>query len=152
MADIAPMDLVVLADDEGNSVRIKILGPVPTWSDGIAAEIVVETPFVSGRTDLILSDSKLQAWADALDRLDAGEDIAWMVMSRGPSVFIQLTGDRDCPEVVVEDESYSMVTVRVPVALPEDWIASHRERLRALTESWTAAGHVSVERRGVSSS
>ncbi|GAA2081348.1 hypothetical protein GCM10009780_18790 [Actinomadura alba] len=52
---------------------------------------------MSGRTDLILSDSKLRVWADALDRLDAGEDIAWMAMSRGPSVFIRLTGDRDCP-------------------------------------------------------
>jgi len=136
VADVAPMDLVVLADDEGNSVRIKVLGPEPTWSAGLAGEIVVETPFVSGRTSLILSASKLQAWGNALDSLDAGQDIAWMAMDRGPSVFIQLTGDRDCPEVVVEDESYSMVTVRVPIVLPGDWIASHRRRLRALTDSW----------------
>src|SRR4051794_28875415 len=87
--DFAPMDLVVLADEEGNSVRITVLGPEPTWSAGLAAEIVVETPFVSGRTDLILYDWKLQAWAVALDKLDAGEDIAWMAMSNGPSVFIR---------------------------------------------------------------
>ncbi|MFC4063653.1 DUF5959 family protein [Actinoplanes subglobosus] len=134
MPDHTPMDLAVFADDEGNSVRITVLGPEPSWSGGFAAEIIVETPFVNGRTDLILYDSKLQAWAEALDRLDAGEDIAWMEMSNGPSVFIRLAGDRDCPEVTVEDESHSMVTVRVPVVLPDGWIADHRERLRLLRE------------------
>ncbi|MFD0734699.1 DUF5959 family protein [Planotetraspora mira] len=129
------MDLVVLADDEGNSVYIKVLGRHRMF-DGLAAEIVVATPFVSGRIDLALSALSLKAWADALDRLDAGEDIAWMAMSRGPSIFIQLTGERDCPEVVVEDESGSMVTVRVPIDLPEDWIASHRRRLHDLTAVW----------------
>ncbi|WP_220451704.1 DUF5959 family protein [Streptomyces qaidamensis] len=41
-------------------------------------------------------------------------------MSNGPSVFIQLAGERDCPEVVVEDELGSMVTVRVPLVPPDD--------------------------------
>lgn len=81
---------------------------------GLDAEIVVETPFVSGRIDLALYVSRLESWADALDRLDAGGDTAWMEMSSGPSIFIQLTGERDCPEAVVEDEGGSMVTVRVP--------------------------------------
>lgn len=47
MADVAPMDLVVLADDEGNSVIVRVLGPEPTWSAGLAAEVVVQTPFVT---------------------------------------------------------------------------------------------------------
>src|SRR5258708_25555173 len=68
MAGVVPMDLVVLADDEGNSVCVKVLGRHPDWSAGLAAEIVVQTPFVSGRIDLVLSASKLEAWADALAR------------------------------------------------------------------------------------
>ncbi|WP_344591152.1 DUF5959 family protein [Actinomadura vinacea] len=139
MADIAPMDLVVLADEEGNSVRIRVVGPMPSWPAGLAAEIIVETPFVSGRTDLVLDDRKLRSWAEALDTLDAGEDIAWMRMSRGPSVSIRLTGERDCPEVVVDDETRSMVTVRVPVDLPDDWITDHRDRLRTLLEARESA-------------
>ncbi|MGF1430991.1 DUF5959 family protein [Kitasatospora sp. LaBMicrA B282] len=138
MADVAPMDLVVLADDEGNSVSVRVLGRHPRWPAGLAAKIVVETPFVRGCLDLALSASKLEAWGHALDRLDAGEDISWMEMSRGPSVFIQLTGERACPEVVVEDETVSMVTVRVPIDLPEEWIADHRGRLRDLVASWTS--------------
>jgi hypothetical protein len=136
MGDIPPRELISLADDEGNSVTVNVLGRNPRWAAGLDAEIVVRTPFVSGRIDLALSVSKLESWADALNRLDAGEDIAWMPMSRGPSIFIQLTGKRDCPEVVVEDESGSMVTVRVPIVPPDDWIADHRRRLHAVMSHW----------------
>ena len=55
---------------------------------------------------------------------------------QGPSIWIHLTGERDCPEVVVEDESGSMVTVRVPIVPPDDWIADHRRRLREVMEHW----------------
>ncbi|MFF8278531.1 DUF5959 family protein [Streptomyces lateritius] len=63
-----------------------------------------------------------------MNRPDAGEDLAWMEMRSGPSVFIRLAGERDCTEVVVEDESGSMATVRVPLVPPDDWIADHRQR------------------------
>jgi len=134
--DIVPRELVALADDEGNSVTVNVLGRDLRWSAGLDAEIVVKTPFVSGRVDLALYTLRLESWADALNRLDAGEDVAWMVMSPGPSIFIQLTGERDCPEVIVEDESGSMVTVRVPFVPPDDWIADHKQRLRQVMAYW----------------
>jgi len=136
MGDSPPTELISLADDEGNSVAVNVLRHDPSWAAGLDAEIVVRTPFVSGRIDLTLYVSKLEAWADALDRLDAGEDVAWMEMSRGPSIFVHLTGERDCPEVVVEDESGSMVTVRVPLVPPDDWIDDHRRRLRGVMDHW----------------
>ncbi|MFF9038838.1 DUF5959 family protein [Streptomyces sp. NPDC014892] len=136
MVDAAPRELICLADDEGNSVTVSILGRDTRWTAGLDAEIVVSTPFVSGRIALVLSASKLESWAAALNRLEAGEDVAWMEWSRGPSVSIQLTGERDCPEVVVEDESGSMVTVRVPVVPPDDWIADHRRRLHQVMSHW----------------
>ncbi|MEU6706158.1 DUF5959 family protein [Streptomyces wuyuanensis] len=136
MGDIVPRELISLADDEGNSVTVNVLGRDPRWSAGLDAEIAVRTPFVSGRIDLVLSASKLKSWADALNRLDAGEDIAWMEWDRGPSIWIQLSGERDCPEVVVEDESGSMVTVRVPLVPPDDWIADHRQRVDQVTAHW----------------
>lgn len=139
MDDIVPRELrelIALADDEGNSVTVSVLGRNPRWSAGLNAEIVVRTPFVSGRVDLALSNARFKSWADALNRLDAGEDAAWMEMSSGPSIFVQLTGERDCPEVAVEDESGSMVTVRVPLVPPDDWIADHRQRLRQVMGYW----------------
>ncbi|MER7174075.1 DUF5959 family protein [Streptomyces mesophilus] len=133
---MAPSELISLADDEGNSVTVTVSGRDPRWSAGLAAEIAIRTPFVTGRLDLALYASKLDGWKEALDRLDAGQDVAWMEMSRGPSLRIQLNGERDCPEVVVDDESGSMVTVRVPILLPEDWIADHRQRLRQVMDHW----------------
>ncbi|MGW4837878.1 DUF5959 family protein [Streptomyces globisporus] len=132
MGDSAPSVLISLADDEGNSVSVYVLGRSPRWTAGL----VVKTPFVSGRIDLALYVARLRAWADALDHLDAGEDVAWMAMSSGPSIFIQLTGERDCPEVIVEDESRSMVTVRFPLVPPDGWIADHRLRLRLVMDHW----------------
>ncbi len=139
MAGHAAMDLVLLADDEGNSVRITVHGQLPSVSGGLAAEIVVETPFVTGRLALSLWRSRLEAWERALDHLEAGQNVSWMEVERGPSIFIQLTGGRDCPEVIVEDDMVSMVTVRVPVDLPPGWIATHRERLHALMAAWGPA-------------
>ncbi|WP_435221105.1 DUF5959 family protein [Streptomyces sp. Tue6028] len=136
MDDIVPRELISLADDEGNSVTVNVLRHDPRWAAGLEAEIVVRTPFVSGRCYLGLYVSKLESWSDALNRLAAGEDAAWMEMSRGASMFIRLSGEHDCPEVVVEDESGSMVTVRVPIALPDDWIADHRRRLHRVMNHW----------------
>ncbi|KUM84419.1 MULTISPECIES: DUF5959 family protein [Streptomyces] len=136
MGGSPPRELISLADDEGNSVSINVLGRSPGWSAGLDAEIVVKTPFVSGRVDLALYVARLESWAAALDRLEAGEDVAWMDMNRGPSLFIQLTGERGCPEVVVEDESGSMVSVRIPLVPPNGWIADHRERLRHVMDYW----------------
>lgn len=136
MSDSSPTHLISLADGEGNSVTVSILGRNATWTAGLDAEIVVSTPFVSGRLDLSLSVRDLNSWSATLGRLDAGEDAAWREMSRGPSLFIQLTGERECPEVIVEDEGWSMVTVRVPLVPPDDWIADHHRRLHRVMDHW----------------
>ena len=81
-----------------------MLGPLLGVSAALAAEIVVDTPFVSGRLDLSLSQSQLDSWSRALDQLEAGEDIAWLHVQRGPSVFIHLTGQYPCTVVFPLDE------------------------------------------------
>ncbi|MGW3628288.1 DUF5959 family protein [Streptomyces sp. NPDC000880] len=45
MGDIVPGELISLADDEGNSVTVNVLGRNPRWVAGLDAEIVVRTPF-----------------------------------------------------------------------------------------------------------
>ncbi|MFD5461605.1 DUF5959 family protein [Kitasatospora sp. NPDC127059] len=136
MTTAGQLDLALFRDDEGNSVRITVLGPLPGVPGGLAAEIVVDTPFVAGRVKLSLWRSRLTSWGEALDRLEAGEDIAWLHVQRGPSVFVQLDGERGCPEVVIEDALVSMATVRVPIDLPPDWIATHRHLLSAVLATW----------------
>jgi hypothetical protein len=126
-----PYELVRLSDD-GNEVRITVLSAASAslWE----AEISVRSTFVKGRTLLMLFPSKLKSWAQALERLAAGEDVTWMESGNGPTVRIRLDGEYDCPDVEVEDESLSMVTVRVPIALEGDWVGDHQARLARFLE------------------
>ncbi|BBH70011.1 hypothetical protein ACTI_66960 [Actinoplanes sp. OR16] len=126
-----PYELVELTDGE-NAVRITVRSAesAELWE----AEITVQSMFVTGSALLMLYPSKLQEWAKALDRLAAGEDATWMESGNGPTVRIRLDGGYDCPEAEVEDESSSMVTVRVPIALEGDWVADHRTRLARFVE------------------
>ncbi|MFG2912333.1 DUF5959 family protein [Kitasatospora sp. NPDC048298] len=126
-----PFELVRLTDFE-NEVRITVLS-----SEGSAfweAEIAVTSMFVKGSTLLMLSRAKLEAWQQALESLKLGHDIIWMQTDRGPTVSVQLDGERDCPDIIVEDESISMVTVRIPIALEEGWIAEHQARVNRFIE------------------
>ncbi|MFG2440600.1 DUF5959 family protein [Streptomyces sp. NPDC048508] len=132
----AQLNLAHFCDEEGNSVRIAVLGALQGVDGGLAAELVVDTPFVAGRVDLSLWRSRLTSWGEALDRLEAGEDIAWLHIQRGPSLSIHLSGERGCPELVIEDALSSMVTVRVPMDLPADWIATHQVLLGAVLTAW----------------
>ncbi|MFB6615484.1 DUF5959 family protein [Streptomyces sp. NPDC085524] len=122
-----PFELVRLTDFE-NEVRIVVLSPMDStfWE----ARIEVTSMFVKGSTLLVLSRPKIEAWVQALERLSLGQDVVWMESDRGPTVTIQLEGERDCQEVVVEDESISMVTVRIPIVFEDGWIADHQERVR----------------------
>ena len=47
LSDIAPRELISVADDAGNRVTVSVLGRNAKWAAGIDAEIVVGTPFVS---------------------------------------------------------------------------------------------------------
>ncbi|WP_368858388.1 DUF5959 family protein [Streptomyces massasporeus] len=68
-----------------------------------------------------------------------GRRLRWRCTSSssGPSIFIELADERDCPEIVVEDESGSMVTVQVPLGPPDDWIADHQQRLQQVERPLT---------------
>ncbi|MGW3136986.1 DUF5959 family protein [Streptomyces sp. NPDC001139] len=126
-----PYELMRLSGLE-NEVVITVLSPMgsPYWE----ARIEVSSTFVKGGTLLVLSPLKLDSWAKALDELERGQDVVWMETDRGPTINIHLDGERDCPEVVVDDESLSMVTVRIPIALEEGWIDDQRNRLRRFSE------------------
>ncbi|MFD0402443.1 DUF5959 family protein [Kitasatospora sp. NPDC127121] len=123
---MSPFELVRLTDSE-NEVRITVNSLED--SDFWEAEIAVTSLFVKGSTLLMLSRAKVESWRQALESLQLGHDIIWMRTDRGPTVSVHLDGERDCPDIVVEDESISMVTVRIPIALEEGWIADHQARV-----------------------
>jgi hypothetical protein len=112
------VDLIPLADDEGNSVAVQVTGRdmpgVLTRHDTLIANVLVTTGFVRGQLKVWLSPRDLVAWETALDSLTAEQDISWMG-GRAPEIRIRLEGERDCPDVIVDDIPGSMATVTVPV-------------------------------------
>jgi hypothetical protein len=133
------VDLIRLADDEGNSVTVRVTGRytpgVLTGHDTLMASVLVTTGFVSGQLELWISPRDLVEWETALDSLATGQDIRWMG-NRAPEIRIRLKGERGCPDVIVDDEPVSMATVTVPVALGEGWIDDQRRRLDAVRRHW----------------
>ncbi|MCF4139034.1 DUF5959 family protein [Streptomyces sp. Tue 6430] len=133
------VDLIRLADDEGNSVVVRVTGRympgVLTGHDTLTANVLVTTGFVSGQLEVRLSPSDLVAWETALDSLAAGRDISWMG-GRAPEIRIELEGGRGCPDVIVDDVPGSMATVTVPVALEEGWVDDQRRRSDEVRRRW----------------
>ncbi|MFG2946432.1 DUF5959 family protein [Streptomyces adustus] len=106
-----------------------------TAHDTLTANVLVTTPFVSGRLKVWIAPRDLVEWETALDSLAAGQDINWMG-GRAPEIRIQLSGERGCPDVVIDDIPGSMATVTVPVAVEEGWIEEQRHRLDEVRRRW----------------
>jgi hypothetical protein len=139
MTEQKAVDLIHLADDEGNSVTVRVTGRempgVLTRHDTLTADILVATEFVRGQLEVWLSPDDLVDWETALDQLAAGQDIRWLG-DRTPEIRIRLNGERGCPDVIVDDVPASMATVTVPVALGEGWPAGQRRRLDDVRRRW----------------
>ncbi|MFI1383515.1 DUF5959 family protein [Embleya sp. NPDC020886] len=130
--DSFPFELIRLTD-RLNSVRVRVLNPMVREPGCFDAEILVESSFVTGRLWLYLSPSKLESWGHALDELAAGRDVVWMDLDRGPSIGIRFVPEAEGQDIGVGDDSASLVTVTLPVHLPEGWVEEQRERLRRFT-------------------
>ncbi|MFH9861933.1 DUF5959 family protein [Streptomyces sp. NPDC017202] len=139
MSGQGAVDLIHLADDEGNSVVVQVTGRympgVLTGHDTLIANVLVTTGFVSGRLKVWLSPGDLAEWETALDSSAAGQDTSWMG-GRAPEIRIRLDGERGCPDVIVDDVPGSMATVTVPVALGEGWVDDQRRRLDEVRRRW----------------
>ncbi|KUN17656.1 hypothetical protein AQJ11_38015 [Streptomyces corchorusii] len=134
-----PIDLIRLEGD-GNSVILRITGKEerkpPTEANALVGEFVVDTPFVRGTLKTWISPEDLRQWQQALDLLDAGQDIAWREGKRAPWLFIELDEDDDRCQVTIKDCSMSLTTVTVTVPLADAWFDDAYQRLDLVWETW----------------
>ncbi|MFD0272290.1 DUF5959 family protein [Kitasatospora sp. NPDC127111] len=146
------MDLVRLADDE-NSVVVRVTGPTttngPFWDGCFEADITVASEFANGRLrEVYLLPEDLDDWAQALDRLAAGEPVDWMDDGRNPEIRITPRGTYGTPhgplnaiEVTVRDAAASLTSTTVLVRLPDDWIDAQRRQLAHVRSTWPFEPH-----------
>ncbi|MFJ9736833.1 DUF5959 family protein [Streptomyces sp. NPDC101166] len=134
-----PIDLIRLEGD-GNSVVLRIAGKEerrsPTEADALVGEFLIDTPFVRGTLKTWLFPEDLRLWQQALDSLDAGQDIAWCEGRRIPWLFIGLDEDEDRCRVTIKDHSASLTTVTVTVPLADAWFDDAYRRLDSVWEAW----------------
>lgn len=91
-----------------------------------AAEIVVESGFVSGRVGLQVSLEDLDEWERCLDALQAEEGAEWP--AGGRSAWLDVVPD-DPVEVTVHDSPSTQIAVRVPIDVGSEWLQENRLRL-----------------------
>ncbi|MFE0021158.1 DUF5959 family protein [Amycolatopsis sp. NPDC059021] len=129
-----PIDLIHLGG-EGNSVALRIRGTYPGSDDLLDGELRIDTAFVTGRLQMWLAKDTLDAWRDALDVLDAGEDVVWDTGTRGPMVSL---GHEEFGRVAitVRDPDASGVGVTVPVPLDDAWFDDAYDRLDRVWRAW----------------
>jgi uncharacterized protein DUF5959 len=133
MAD-GPIDLIHL-EGEGNTFALQIRGTYPGSDDLLDGELRVNTPFVTGRLQIWLSQETLDRWRDALDVLDAGDDVVWDTGSRGPMVSLDHQ-EFGRVAVTIRDPGASMVRVTVPIPLNDDWFDDAYDRLERTWQKW----------------
>jgi len=133
MAD-EPIDLIRL-EGEGNSFALPIRGTYPGSDDLLDGELQIDTTFVTGRLQIWLPQETLESWRDALDMLDAGDDVVWENGTRGPIVSLD---HREFGRVgvTIRDPARSMVTVTVPIPLYDDWFDDAYDRLDRVWRKW----------------
>ena len=134
-----PIDLVRL-EGGGNSVILRLSGRGrlhgPGSVDALAGEFVVDTPFVRGSLKSWVFPDDLRHWQEALDALDAGQDIAWREDTRGPAVFIERDAEGGRAHVTIRDSSSSLTAVTVTVPLVDAWFDDAYRRLDLAWKTW----------------
>ena len=135
MAD-GPIDLIRL-EGHCNKVVLRITGPQPDMSgSALIGEFQIETPFVRGSLHAWFSPDDLWEWRNALDALDAGEDVAWRADTRGASVFIERIVDEDLALFTIKDDEGAATAVTVTVPMPDPWFDDAYERLDLVWKTW----------------
>jgi hypothetical protein len=136
MTDPAPVDLIHLADADGNSCIVRVTGRLkpgdPIFHDILRADVLVSASFVDARLDVFLSQRDLDAWQQDLAALAPGRD-ASIGGDRGLTLGFHLHED-GWLSITVDDPN-RLITM-VGARPEENWITGHHERMEQVRRTW----------------
>ncbi|MFB8215401.1 DUF5959 family protein [Streptomyces anulatus] len=115
--------------DPAQSVTLRVACDAPKVSGDesyYAAEIAVESGFISGTVGLHISDADLDEWGQCLDALEADEGVEWPPGDR--SAWLSVVPEHPL-EVTVHDSPSTQIAVQIPVDVPTGWLEENRLRL-----------------------
>lgn len=115
--------------DPGQSVAFEVECGGPSTGGEVryfSASIVLESDFVHGRVNLVVSVGELEDWERCLDALQAEERVEWP--AGGRTAWLEVVPD-DPVEVTVHDSPSTQITVCMPIDDTSDWVEENRLRL-----------------------
>ncbi|WP_030247297.1 DUF5959 family protein [Streptomyces sp. NRRL S-350] len=136
MTDPVPVDLIDLADEDGNRCIVRVTGRFksgdPMLHDILRADVLVFASFVDARLDVYLSPHDLDAWQEELSALAPGRD-ASIGGDRGLTLGFHLHED-GWLSITVDDPG-RLITM-IGARPEENWISDHHERLEQVRRTW----------------
>ncbi|WP_329295634.1 DUF5959 family protein [Streptomyces sp. NBC_01455] len=136
MAEPAPMDLIHLADPDGNRCIVRVTQrfqpAVLTGHDILHAAVLASASFVDARLDLYLFQHDLDSWEQELSSLGPGQT-ASIGGDRGLSLDIHVH-EGGWLSIQVSDQD--RLTAVLGTRPQGDWIAEHRGRLEQVRQTW----------------
>ncbi|PZT76075.1 MULTISPECIES: DUF5959 family protein [unclassified Streptomyces] len=132
----APVDLIHLADPDGDRCVVRVAGRyqpgVLTGHDILRAEVLVSTSFVDARLDLYLFHDDLDSWEQQLSDLGPGRT-AGIGGERGLNLEIHVHEDGELSiQITDPDRLWTVLGTRPR----EDWRAEHRKSLEHVRKTW----------------
>ncbi|MFI9820019.1 DUF5959 family protein [Streptomyces sp. NPDC052013] len=136
MTEPAPIDLVHLADPEGNRCIVRVTGRsqpgVLTGHDILRSDVLACASFVDARLDFHLLPDDLDSWEQELSNVRPGRT-ASLGGDRGPSLDLHMHEDG---WLSIQISDPDRLTALLGVRPQGDWIAEHRRRLEQVRSTW----------------
>jgi len=136
MTEPAPVDLIHLADAEGNRCIVRVTGRfqpgVLTGHDILRADVLASASFVDARLNLYLFQQDLDAWQAKLSDLVPGRE-AGIGGDRGLSLVLRMHED-GWLSITVDDPD--RLTTLLGIRPEGDWVNEHHERLEQVRLTW----------------
>ncbi|KQX80008.1 DUF5959 family protein [Streptomyces sp. Root1310] len=136
MTEPAPVDLIHLADADGNRCIVRVTGRfqpgVLTGHDILRADVLATASFVDARLDLHLFPRDLDTWQRELSGLAPGRG-AGLGGDRGLRLDLHLH-EEGLLSVSVHDPD--RLTTLLGISPGGDWIGEHQERLEQVRRTW----------------
>ncbi|MEU9500003.1 DUF5959 family protein [Streptomyces sp. NPDC048196] len=136
MGEPEPVDLIHLADADGDQCIVRITGRsqpgVLTGHDTLRADVLVSTSFLDARLELCLLQQDLSTWEEQLQRL-VPRGNAGLGGGRGLELGFQLNEDQSVGVTLDDPDRLSTFFWIRP---QDDWLQDHRARLDRVRQVW----------------
>ncbi|MFI6063151.1 DUF5959 family protein [Streptomyces sp. NPDC051286] len=136
MTEPVPVDLIHLADADGNRCIVRVTGRfqpgILTGHDILRADVFVSASFVDARLDFFLFQSDLDGWQQELANIAPGREAS---LGGDSGLTLQIHMHENGWLTITVDDPERLTTM-IGVRPEKDWVHEHREHLERARLVW----------------